>query len=52
MGPLGLRMAGMICLAPVITNGLSPIMGLIFEAAGSDPARFASLYLLIWTALI
>lgn len=43
MGPLGLGMAGMICLAPVIASVLSPVMGPLFETVGSDPSMFASL---------
>ncbi|WHH58117.1 ethanolamine utilization protein EutH [Petroclostridium sp. X23] len=43
MGPLALGMAGIVCLAPVISNVLGPAIIRIFTAIGADPAMFGSI---------
>lgn len=43
MGPLALGMVGIVCLAPVISRVLGPIIIPLFEMQGSDPAMFASI---------
>ncbi|MGL5244845.1 MAG: ethanolamine utilization protein EutH, partial [Sarcina sp.] len=41
MGSLALAMVGVICLAPVLSNVLSPIITPLFNFLGADPAMFA-----------
>lgn len=43
MGPLALGMVGIVCLAPVISNLLGPVIIPIFTAIGADPAMFGSI---------
>ena len=43
MGPLALGMVGIVCLAPVISNLLGPIIIPVFEAMGADPAMFGAI---------
>ncbi len=38
MGSLTLAMVGVICLAPVLSNVLKPIIVPIYNALGADPA--------------
>lgn len=42
MGSLALSMVGIITLAPVLANLLSPIVVPIYELLGADPAMFAT----------
>lgn len=42
MGPLALSMVGIVSLAPVLGEVLSPIVGPIYSALGADPAMFAT----------
>ena len=41
MGALAISMVGIICLAPVLANLLSPIVVPLFNMLGADPAMFA-----------
>ncbi|MCD8118955.1 MAG: ethanolamine utilization protein EutH [Lachnospiraceae bacterium] len=41
IGPVGLNMVGIICLAPVIANVLGPVVIPVFKAVGLDPSMFA-----------
>lgn len=43
MGPLALGMVGIVCLAPVISNVLGPIIIPGITAIGADPAIFGSI---------
>ncbi len=43
MGPLALGMVGIVCLAPVISKYLGPIIIPVFTAVGADPALFGSI---------
>lgn len=43
MGPLGLGMAGMVCLSPVISDVIAPLVGPFFAKIGADPAIFGSI---------
>lgn len=43
MGPLALGMVGIVCLAPVISNLLGPVIIPVFNLIGADPSMFASL---------
>lgn len=43
IGPLALGMVGIVCLAPVISKVLGPVIIPIFQAMGADPAVFASI---------
>lgn len=43
MGPLALGMVGIVCLAPVISKVLGPIIIPIFTKMGADPAMFGSI---------
>lgn len=43
MGPLALGMVGIVCLAPVISKVLGPVIIPVFGLIGSDPAMFGSL---------
>lgn len=43
MGPLALGMVGIVCLAPVISNLLGPVIIPMFTAIGADPAMFGSI---------
>lgn len=43
MGPLALGMVGIVCLAPVISSTLGPIIIPAFEAMGADPAMFGAI---------
>ena len=47
MGPLTLAMVGIISLAPVIANILTPIIAPIYQIIGADPATFANTILAI-----
>lgn len=47
MGPLTLAMVGIISLAPVIANILTPIIAPIYQVVGADPATFANTILAI-----
>ena len=42
MGSLAVAMVGIISLAPVLGNLLTPIVGPIYSALGADPAMFAT----------
>ncbi|WP_027634029.1 ethanolamine utilization protein EutH [Clostridium hydrogeniformans] len=42
MGSLTLAMVGVICLAPVLSNVLKPIVVPFYNALGADPAMFAT----------
>ena len=42
MGSLAVAMVGIISLAPVLKNLLTPIVGPIYSALGADPAMFAT----------
>lgn len=43
MGPLALGMTGMVCLSPVISNVLAPLIGPVLEKIGADPAIFGAI---------
>lgn len=43
MGQLALGMVGIISLAPVVANILSPLLSPVFESFGADPSIFASI---------
>ncbi|ENY8474797.1 ethanolamine utilization protein EutH [Clostridioides difficile] len=43
MGPLALGMVGIVCLAPVISDVLGPIIIPIFNLCGADPSMFATI---------
>jgi ethanolamine transporter len=43
MGPLALGMVGIVCLAPVISRGLGPLIIPGLTAIGADPAIFGSI---------
>jgi ethanolamine transporter len=43
MGPLALGMVGIVCLAPVISKYLGPIIIPMYTTIGADPAIFASI---------
>lgn len=43
MGPLALGMVGIVCLAPVISNVLGPVIIPMFTSMGADPAMFGSI---------
>ena len=47
MGTLAIAMVGIMCLAPVLGNVLSPIVGPVYKALGADPAMFAGTILAI-----
>ena len=47
MGPLAVSMVGIMCLAPVIGNLLTPIVAPVFKLCGADPAMFAGTLLAI-----
>ena len=41
MGSLALSMVGIICLAPVLSRLLSPVVVPLYQLLGADPAMFA-----------
>ena len=41
MGSLALAMVGVICLAPVLADLLTPVAGPVYRLLGADPAMFA-----------
>ncbi len=41
MGPLALAMIGIICLAPVLSSLLEPVVVPVYRFLGADPAMFA-----------
>lgn len=43
MGPLALGMVGIVCLAPVISKVLGPVLIPVFNLFGADPAMFATI---------
>lgn len=43
MGPLALGMVGIVCLAPVISKVLGPVIIPVFQAMGADPSMFAAI---------
>lgn len=43
IGPIGLSMAGIICLAPVLSNLLGHVIVPLFTALGLDPGMFGSI---------
>ncbi len=43
IGPLALGMVGIVCLAPVISKILGPVIIPVFTALGADPAMFGSI---------
>ena len=43
LGPMALSMAGMICLAPVLADGLGRVVAPFCRLTGVDPAMFGSL---------
>ena len=47
MGPLAMSMVGIMCLAPVIGNILTPIVAPAFNLIGADPAMFSGSLLAI-----
>lgn len=49
MGPMALSMAGIICLAPMLSVWLGNVIRPIFSAIGTDPAMFGCvLAIAIW----
>jgi ethanolamine transporter EutH len=51
MGTLALAMIGIVSLAPVIANILSPVIVPLFTAFGADPSIFATMLLPSLTGL-
>ncbi len=47
MGTLAMAMVGIMCLAPVLGNILTPIVGPVYKLLGADPAMFAGTLLAI-----
>ncbi len=47
MGTLAMAMVGIMCLAPVLGNILSPVVGPVYRLLGADPAMFAGTILAI-----
>ena len=43
MGPLALGMVGIVCLAPVISDIVAPIIAPVLSLIGADPAIFGSI---------
>lgn len=43
LGPVGLAMAGIICLAPLLSSGLGTIVGPLCNALGIDPSILGSI---------
>ncbi len=43
MGPLALGMVGIVCLAPVVSKLLGPVIIPLFTAMGADPSLFGSI---------
>ena len=43
LGPLALSMSGIICLAPLISAGLSGVVVPLFQALGLDPGMFGGI---------
>ncbi len=43
IGPLALGMVGIVCLAPVISKVLGPVIIPLFELLGADPAMFGAI---------
>ncbi|MBE5922552.1 MAG: ethanolamine utilization protein EutH [Lachnospiraceae bacterium] len=43
LGPVGLNIVGIICLAPVIANVLGPFVIPVFKMFGIDPCMFATI---------
>ena len=43
MGPLAIGMAGIICLAPVISDVIGPVISPLCSAVGIDPAMFGAI---------
>ena len=43
LGPTALSMVGMICIAPLIADLLSPLIVPLYHLIGADPAMFASI---------
>lgn len=43
LGPTALSMVGMMCIAPLIANLLSPLIVPFYHFIGADPAMFASI---------
>lgn len=42
MGSLAISMVGIICMAPILANLLSPIIVPLYTAVGADPSMFAT----------
>lgn len=47
MGPLAISMVGIMCLAPVIGNILTPLVAPVYKMVGADPAMFSGSLLAI-----
>ncbi len=47
MGPLTLSMVGIMCLAPVLGQELTPVVAPVYNTFGADPAMFAGTILAI-----
>ena len=43
MGPIALSMAGILCLVPLLSQGLSTVISPLCLAAGLDPSIFATI---------
>lgn len=43
LGPIALGQAGIICLAPVLSDLLSPAVSTVYHAIGQDPGMFGSI---------
>lgn len=44
LGPIALGQAGIICLAPVLSNMLGPVVSRAYHALGQDPGMFGSIF--------
>lgn len=44
LGPVALGQAGIICLAPVLSNALGPIVSQAYHALRQDPGMFGSIF--------
>ena len=44
LGPIALGQAGIICLAPVLSNALGPIVSQAYHAMRQDPGMFGSIF--------
>lgn len=44
LGPTALSMVGIICISPILSNFLRPIIIPFYHLQGADPAMFASIF--------